>query len=88
MTHSQREIIFSEIDKALSDAPRNGTVTFTLYFTDGDVTRMECNKVKEIKFMHTCSGPGPGFGAGAVSGPGPGFGAGAVSGLGPDPVSG
>lgn len=84
MTHSQREIIFSEIDKALSDAPREGTVTFTLYFADGDVTRMECNKVKEIKFMHTCSGPGPGFGAGAVSGLGPD----PVSGLGPDPVSG
>ena len=59
MTHSQREIIFSEIDKALSDALRNGTVTFTLYFADGDVTKMECNKVKEIQLRPVCPNPGP-----------------------------
>ena len=58
MTHSQREIIFSEIDKALSDAPRNGTITFTLYFAEGDVTRMDCNKVKEIQLVSACTNSG------------------------------
>lgn len=49
MTHSQREIIFSEINKALSDAPRWGSISLTIHFSDGDVTHIDRDRTEEVR---------------------------------------
>jgi len=63
MTHSQREIIFSEINKALSDAPRWGSISLTIHFSDGDVTHIDRDRTEEVRI-----GPARGDTRGAACG--------------------